>query len=44
VLRTIAKALDLAASEVVLVRGATARTKTLSVPARAEAAFRRMVK
>ena len=44
VIRTVAKALELAPSEVLLVRGATARTKALSVPAAAEAALRRVLK
>jgi hypothetical protein len=44
VIQTVAKALDLAPSDVLLVRGARGRTKTLSVPAVAEAALRRMVK
>ena len=44
VVRTVAKALDLAPSDVLLVRGAAARTKALSVPAAAEAAVRRVLK
>ena len=44
VIRTVAKALELAPSDVLLVRGATARTKGLSVPAAAEAALRRVLK
>lgn len=44
VVRAVARALDLAPSEVLLVRGATARVKTLSVPASAEAALRRVLK
>ena len=41
VVRILAKALGLAPSEVRLVRGATARTKVLSVPAAAEGALGR---
>jgi uncharacterized protein YggU (UPF0235/DUF167 family) len=44
VLRAVARALDVAPSDVLLLRGATTRTKTLSVPASAEAALRRMLK
>lgn len=42
VIRFLAKALDVAPSEVRLVRGATARTKVLSLPAGTEAALRRV--
>lgn len=42
VVRVVAKALDVAPSEVLLVRGATARTKVLSIPAGAEATLRRL--
>jgi uncharacterized protein (TIGR00251 family) len=44
VVRAVARALGVAPSEVLLLRGATARTKTLSVPAAAEAALRRVLK
>ena len=44
VIRAVARALDLAPSEVSIVRGLTARTKTRVVPARAEEARRRLVK
>ena len=44
VIRTVARALGLARSDVAIVRGAGARTKTLRVPASAEAALRGMVK
>jgi len=43
-LRAVAKALGVAPSEVLLVRGATGRTKTLSVPASAAEALARMLK
>jgi len=42
VLRILAKALDVPPWEVRLVRGATAHTKVLSLPASAEAALRRL--
>lgn len=42
VIRLLAKALDVAPSEVRLVRGPLARTKVLSVPAGTEAALRRV--
>jgi uncharacterized protein (TIGR00251 family) len=42
VVRVLSKALDVSPSEVLLVRGATARTKLLSLPAAAEAALRRL--
>lgn len=42
VVRVLAKALDLAPSQVLLVRGATARTKVLSLPASTEGILRRL--
>ena len=42
VIRALAKALDIPPSEVQLVRGATARTKVLSLPAGAAAALRQL--
>ena len=42
VLRVVAAALDLPPSEVRLVRGATARTKVVSVPSGTEASLRRL--
>lgn len=42
VVRVLAKALGLPPSEVLLVRGATARTKVVSLPAGTEAALHRL--